>query len=52
MEKDGSGEGETCITPIVSKDVEITQVGRSLSKNEILSHHSGLENTDFVTRWT
>ena len=43
MEKDESSKNETCVTSVVSKDVKMTPVSKSLSRNEVLSHLSELE---------
>ena len=45
MEKDRSSASEACVTPVVTKDVEMTPVGKSFSKNKVLSHLSELEIT-------
>ena len=45
MEKDGSSENEASVAPVVTKDVEMTPIGKSFSKNEVLSHHSELDIT-------
>ena len=47
MKKEGSSESEATVTPVVTKDVEMTPVGKSLSRNEVLSHISELKITAY-----
>ena len=52
MEKDASGKNEICVASFVSKDVEMTPVGNSLSENEVLSHLSEPEITAYNAKVT
>ena len=44
---DGSSEGEACVTPVVTKDVEMTPVDKYIFKYEVLSHLIELEGTAY-----